>query len=93
MKNEIMPIPECFADTRRLTEIKFDCLVTIHDSGNRVTNGTIMYEQKTLPPQWFRAQTHLTLDMIKYCDEYSIGSAIKQLYNELERTINKYENS
>lgn len=90
---EVSPIPEYLANTKKITEIKFDCLVTMHDIGVRDINGGLLHETKRLSPQWFRAKTELTLEMIKYNDEYTIGCAIKELFYELERTIKNYENS
>lgn len=95
MKNEniIEPIPEMVVDTRKLTEIRFDCLVTVHDVGFKKYKGVWGQQKQSRNPQWFRAQTQLTLEMIKFSDEYTIGRAVKQLFYDLERNIDKYENS
>ena len=36
---EITPVSEFEADTRRVCEIRFDCLVTMHDVGYRKYKG------------------------------------------------------
>ena len=36
---EITPVPEITADTTRVCEIRFDCLVTMHDVGYRKYEG------------------------------------------------------
>jgi hypothetical protein len=87
----IEPIPEIVADTRKLCEIRFDCLVTMYDVGFTRYKGMWGNEKQSKVPQWFKAQHTLTLESIKYMDEYQIGSQIKQMFRELEQTINKYE--
>jgi hypothetical protein len=87
----IEPIPEIVADTRKLCEIRFDCLVTMHDVGFTRYKGMLGMEKQSRVPQWFKAQHTLTLESIKYMDEYHIGSQIKQMFRELEYTINQYE--
>jgi hypothetical protein len=91
-KSSIEPVPEIIADTRRLCEIKFDCLVTMHDVGYTKYKG-IWNNEKQSRVQWFKSQSTLTLEDIKYMDEYQIGSQIKQMFRELEQTINQYEQS
>jgi hypothetical protein len=90
-KVEIEAIPEVIADTRRLCEIRFDCLVTMHDAAFRKYKGIWGQEKQSKTPQWFRAHHQLTLEAIKYMDEYSIGVAVKQMFRELEQTIEQYE--
>lgn len=90
-ENKIEPVPEVIADTRRICEIRFDCLVTMHDLGFRRYVGFFGEEKKSKTPQWFKAQHQLTLESIKYMDEYQIGSAIKKMFYELEKTIEQYE--
>lgn len=91
-KIEVQPIPEIEADTRTLCEIRFDCLVTMHDSGFRTTEGGILgIGSKNLPPQWFRSRLGITLEEIKYGNEIELGVKLKQMYRELEQTIARYE--
>jgi hypothetical protein len=89
--SSIEPVPEIVADTRKLCEIRFDCLVTMHDVGFTRYEGMWGNERESRVPQWFKAQHTLTLESIKYMDEYQIGSQIKQMFRELEQTIDKYE--
>jgi hypothetical protein len=91
--SSIEPVPEIVADTRKLCEIRFDCLVTMYDVGFTRYKGMWGNEKQSKVPQWFKAQSTLTLESIKYMDEYQIGSQIKQMFRELEQTINKYEQS
>jgi hypothetical protein len=90
---DIQPISEIEADKRRLCEIRFDCLVTMHDSGMRETGGGFLYESRNLPPQWFRLNSQITLESIKYASEFELGAQLKQMYYELQQTIEKYEQS
>ena len=87
----IESIPEVVADTRKLCEIRFDCLVTMHDVGFTRYKGMWGQEKESRVPQWFKAQHQITLESIKYMDEYQLGSQIKQMFRELEQTINQYE--
>ena len=81
----ISPISEVEADKRRICEIRFDCIVTMHDSGTREVS------TKSLPPQWFRMNSQITLETIKYATEEQLGVQLKQMYHELQATIDKYE--
>lgn len=91
-KLDIQPISEIEADTRTLCEIRFDCLVTMYDSGFRTTEGGILgIGSKNLPPQWFRSRLGITLEEIKYGNEVELGVRLKQMYVELERAIERYE--
>lgn len=90
-KTNIQPVSEIEADKRRLCEIRFDCLVTMHDSGMRETGGGFLYESRNLPPQWFRLNSQITLESIKYASELELGAQLKQMYYELSKTIEKYE--
>jgi hypothetical protein len=82
---DIQPLPDFEADKRRICEIRFDCTVTMHDSGTREVY------TKSLPPQWFRMNSQITLEEIKYGDEVALGTRLKQMYYELSKTIEKYE--
>ena len=84
-KLDIKPVSEFEADQRRLCEIKFDCYVTMHDSGTRETSS------KSLPPQWFKSQSTITLEEIKYQSHELLGLRLKQMLYELEQAIEKYE--
>jgi len=88
---EITPVPEAVADTRRLCEIRFDCLVKMHDVAFMKYEGMWGHEQQSKTPQWFRANHILTLDEVKYADPYTLGMRIKEMYQQLEKTIEKYE--
>jgi hypothetical protein len=90
-KTKIQPVSEIEADKRRLCEIRFDCYVTMHDSGMRETGGGFLYESQNLPPQWFRMNSQITLESIKYESEVVLGAQLKQMYHELQATITKYE--
>lgn len=92
MNNEtnIEPVPESVADTRRLCEIRFDCLVTMHDAGVREAKG-FLRPSKSLPPQWFRSLSTVTLEDVKYLSEVELGTRLKQMYHELQAAIAKYE--
>ena len=81
----VSPIPDFEADKRRICEIRFDCIVTMHDSGTREVS------TKSLPPQWFRMNSQITLETIKYATEEQLGAQLKQMYHELQATIDKYE--
>lgn len=88
---DIQPVTDFEADKRRLCEIRFDCLVTMYDSGMRETGGGFLYESRNLPPQWFRMNSQITLETIKYATEEQLGAQLKQMYYELLKTIEKYE--
>ena len=63
----------------------------MHDSGMRETGGGFLHEPKSLPPQWFRMNSQITLETIKYATEEQLGAQLKQMYYELSKTIEKYE--
>jgi hypothetical protein len=81
----ISPISEVETDKRRICEIRFDCIVIMHDSGTREVS------TKSLPPQWFKMNSQITLEEIKYGDEIALGTRLKQMYYELAKTIEQYE--
>lgn len=89
-KSDIKPVSEIEADQRRLCEIRFDCHVTMHDSGTRETKG-FLQSSKSLPPQWFRINSKITLESIKYGNEVELGTQLKQMYHELQAAIAQYE--
>jgi protein-tyrosine-phosphatase len=88
---EINPVPEIVADTRRVCEIRFDCIVTMHDVAFKEYNGLWGQEKQSKTPQWFKANHTLTLEEVKYADPYELGMRMKQLFNQLEETIKQYE--
>jgi hypothetical protein len=53
--SSIEPVPEMIADTRKLCEIRFDCLVTMHDVGFTRYEGMLGTEKQSKVPQWFKA--------------------------------------
>ena len=85
---DIQPVIDFEADKRRVCEIRFDCLVTMHDSGTR---GGFSHEPKNLPPQWFKSQSTITLEEVKYQSHELLGLRLKQMLFELEQAIEKYE--
>lgn len=90
-KIDIHPIPDHEADKRRLCEIRFDCLVAMHDSGTRSIGGGMLGVTKDLPPQWFRSLSTITLEELKYGNEVELGARLKQMYYELQAVITRYE--
>jgi hypothetical protein len=90
-KSNIQPVPDIVADTRRLCEIRFDCLVIMHDAGVREAKGGFLQPSKSLPPQWFRSLSTITLEDIKYKSEVELGTRLKQMYHELQAAIAQYE--
>ena len=91
IKTNIQPVSEIEADKRRLCEIRFDCYVTMHDSGTRTVERGMLGVTKTLPPQWFKSQSTMTLEEIKYQSHELLGLRLKQMLYELEQAIEKYE--
>ena len=89
---EIKPVPEMEADTRQICEIRFDCVVKMHDVAFKRYEGMWGEEIQSKTPQWFRAKHVLTLDAIKHSDPYTLGMRIKEMFHRMEDTINKYEN-
>ena len=88
---EIKPVSEMEADTRQICEIRFDCLVKMHDVAFMKYEGMWGQEKQSKTPQWFRANHVITLDAIKHSDPYTLGMRIKEMYQQLEQTIEKYE--
>ena len=90
---EINPVSEMEADTRRLCEIRFDCMVTMYDVAFKKYKGVLGHEQQSKTPQWFRANHAITLETVKYADPYELGMRIKEMFHQLEKTIEQYEQS
>jgi hypothetical protein len=89
---EIKPVPEMEADTRRLCEIRFDCMVTMHDAAFKKYKGMWGQENQSKKPQWFKANQTITLEEVKHADPYELGMRIKEMFHRMEDIINKYEN-
>jgi hypothetical protein len=92
-EKRITPVSEMEADTRRVCEIRFDCLVTMHDVAYKKYKGLWGQEKQSKTPQWFRSNQVLTLEEIKYADPHELGMRMKQMFNQLEETIKQYEQS
>jgi hypothetical protein len=90
---EITQVPEVVADTRQVCEIRFDCMVKMHDVAFRKYDGLFDEEKQSRIPQWFRANHILTLDAVKYAEPYELGMRIKEMFYQLEKTIEHYERS
>ena len=88
---EIKPVSEMEADTRQVCEIRFDCLVKMHDVGFMRYEGMWGQEKQSKTPQWFRVNHVITLDAIKHSDPYTLGMRIKEMFQQLEQTIEQYE--
>ena len=88
---EITPVPEVVADTRRVCEIRFDCMVKMHDVAYRKYEGRWGQENQSKTPQWFKANHILTLEAVKHTDPYKLGMIIKEMFHQLEQTIEQYE--
>ena len=89
---EITTVSEMEADTTRVCEIRFDCLVTMHDVGFKKYKGVWGHEEQSKKPQWFKANQTITLEEIKHADPYELGMRIKEMFHRMEDTIDKYEN-
>jgi hypothetical protein len=48
-------------------------------------------ETHSKTPQWFKVNHILTLDAVKHADPYDLGMRIKEMFYQLEKTIEKYE--
>lgn len=66
---------------KRITAIRFDCFVKMFDFA----------KAKGRPPQSFKMEMYMTLEFIRYGNEFDIGKAIKDAYRKLEKTIDDYE--
>ena len=80
---EIKPVSEMEADTRRLCEIRFDCMVTMHDAAFRKYKGMWGQEKQSKTPQWFKSNTSLTLEFIRDDEPQLIGEHIKQMFHQI----------
>ena len=95
MNIEVKPIYDPFEleiAQRKVCEIKIDGFLRMYDCGVRkIKTGLFGATEKTLPPQYFKVESRLTMEGLVYMDEYQIGSIIKQMYNQLQDHISKYE--
>jgi hypothetical protein len=88
---EITPVDKIVADTRRVCEIRFDCMVTMHDVAYKKYKGIWGQEKQSKTPQWFKANHILTLETVKHADPHELGMRIKEMFHQLEKTIESYE--
>lgn len=79
-KTEITTIPECFANTTRICEINFDCLVTMHDFGFKKYKDTWGYKKEFKTPQWFKANLNITLEEIKMLTQMNLGRELNKCF-------------
>lgn len=77
---------------KRLAEIRFDCLVRMYDFAKQGTKGGVLQQIKPKPPQWFKSEARLSLELIKYGTEQEIGRLVKGMFIELEDRIRQIEN-
>lgn len=97
MKEEIKiePISDIEAESLpKMCEIRFDCLVRMFDMGIEKPNSLVPFKVKReIPrkPQWFKSSAKMTLEHIKYADEYEIGRMVKDMYRQLEIHIRQFE--
>jgi hypothetical protein len=75
----------------RTANIRFDCLVKMFDYGQRQIGGVFLSVPKSLPPQWFKCEMKLTLELVAEADPYTLGMAIKEAYLRLKHHIEQYE--
>ena len=91
-KDNISPVPDFEAEQLpRMCEIKFDCLVTMFETGYKNQKGFSIIPETPQKPQWFKIQNKLTLESIRYADEYTIGRRIKHMLEQLDKHIDQYE--
>jgi CRISPR/Cas system CSM-associated protein Csm3 (group 7 of RAMP superfamily) len=77
----------------RMCEIRFDCVVTMYEfevlKSDKYTN---LRTERSHPPQWFKNECKITLEAIKYADEYALGRQLKEMLFQLENHIKHIEN-
>lgn len=87
-----VPPSEAGHNERRCV-IRFDCLVKMYDIGY-ITPKEDWFGLRPLKPyapQWFKSQSYITLEGVKYADPYTLGLQIKRQFEQLEQAIKKYE--
>lgn len=95
-KSEISYVPPSEIDEAkyRTMSVRFDCLVKMFDYGQIEPRIPMPFVQrKALPPQWFKSEMKLTMELVADADPYTLGMAIKQAYQKLKEHIELYENS
>lgn len=95
-KSEISCVPPREIDEAkyRTMSVRFDCLVKMFDYGQIEPRIPMPFVQrKALPPQWFKSEMKLTMELVADADPYTLGMAIKQAYQKLKEHIELYENS
>lgn len=88
---KITQVNESVADTRRVCEMRFDCLVTMHEVAYKKYKGLLGQEKQSKEPQWFKLNYQLTLEELKYSEPYQLGMRLKEAFNKLESAIQDYE--
>lgn len=76
---------------QHMAEIRFDCVIRMFDCGLRQTPSGLLHDSEQLPPQWFKSENTVTLNMIKYADPCTLGNIFKNMLRQLEDHIKKYE--
>jgi len=97
-KNEISKAEPC-SDMEAealpmMCEIRFDAFVKMYDMGVDESRSLLpLRVRMEIPrkPQWFKNTQRMSLEAIKYGDEYSIGRMIKDQFRQLELHISQYE--
>jgi len=91
-ENKITPVSDVEAqELPRLCEIRFDCLITMFEAGYKDPKGLSLIPETPQKPQWFKSQNKLSLEAIRYTDEYSLGLRLKQMLRQLDNHIDKYK--
>jgi hypothetical protein len=78
----------------RTMSVRFECLVKMFDFAQKEPKSSFFFmESKPLPPQYFKSEIKLTMELVANADPYTLGIVIKQAYNNLKRHIDQYENN
>ena len=99
-ENEISSVDPC-SDIEAealpsMCEIRFDAFVKMYEMAIEPPNKLLPFKlRRELPvkPQWFKNCQKISLESIKYLDEYSLGRMIKDQFRQLEFHIKLYENN
>ena len=89
--SDVTKVSEKEADTRKLLSIHFDCIIKGYDYGQKEIFNGILSTSKYLPPQWFKLESHLSLEFIKTAEAEEIGRRIKEMLHQLDDAIKQYE--
>lgn len=78
-------------ESRNLCEIRFDALVTMYSTGyiKQKRNIFSIVPPKPGKPKWFKCRNMLTMEAIRYSDEYQLGRFLKDMLAQLEEHIEK----